>query len=383
MPNPTLNPVVLLSVVEDGYVAYDLTSDTLHHLNSVASVIAELCDGNRDMEELGKLVGPLLPDGKTAEIDRWVDEGLKAGLLISTNNQSAARAELSAGELSDLAERLREKGKNQTAYLCRKRATELDPSDPKAWKSLGDVAHIVGRRAQAREAFNKYLELQPGDAEVQHLVVALSDDAVPARAPDECIRQIYRDFSTYYESQMVDDLGYEGPARLHDAIRSAMGTPAGLNTLDLGCGSGLAGVSLRPLSSRMVGIDLSPEMIELARAREIYDQLAVAEITDWLDQTDEQFDIIAACDCLIYFGDLHQIVAAAAKRVSSDGALALSMERSDHYPFRLMDSGRYAHHPDHVREVASAAGLKLAHLDEAFLRTEYDNEVTGLFAILN
>ncbi len=135
MPNPTLNPVVLLSVVEDGYVAYDLTSDTLHHLNSVASVIAELCDGNRDMEELGKLVGPLLPDGKTAEIDRWVDEGLKAGLLISTNNQSAARAELSAGELSDLAERLREKGKNQTAYLCRKRATELDPSDPKAWKS--------------------------------------------------------------------------------------------------------------------------------------------------------------------------------------------------------------------------------------------------------
>ena len=210
MSNPTLNPVVLLSVVEDGYVAYDPTSDTLHHLNSVAAVIAELCDGNRDREELRKLVGPLVPDGKTAEIDRWVDDGLKAGLLVSTNNESVARAELSAGELSDLAERLREKGKNRTAFLCRKRATELNPSDPKMWKSLGDVAHIVGRRAQAREAFEKCLELRPGDAEVQHLVVALSDDAVPARAPDECIRQIYREFSTYYESQMVDDLGYEG-----------------------------------------------------------------------------------------------------------------------------------------------------------------------------
>ncbi len=32
---------------------------------------------------------------------------------------------------------------------------------------------------------------------------------------------------------------------------------------------------------------------------------------------------------------------------------------------------------------ASAAGLKLAHLDQAFLRMEYDNEVAGLFAILN
>ena len=123
-------------------------------------------------------------------------------------------------------------------------------------------------------------------------------------------------------------------------------------------------------------------MIELAGKREIYDRLEVGEITQWLEQTLERFDLIASCDCIIYFGDLHHIVAAAAKRLKPGGVFALSMERGERYPFHLTDTGRYAHHPDHVREAAAAAGLTVAYLEEAFLRMEYGVPVTGLFAVL-
>jgi predicted TPR repeat methyltransferase len=58
------------------------------------------------------------------------------------------------------------------------------------------------------------------------------------------------------------------------------------------------------------------------------------------------------------------------------------MERGERFPFQLTDTGRYAHHPDHVREAAAAAGLTVAYLDEAFLRMEYGVPVTGLFAVL-
>jgi predicted TPR repeat methyltransferase len=58
------------------------------------------------------------------------------------------------------------------------------------------------------------------------------------------------------------------------------------------------------------------------------------------------------------------------------------MERGETYPFRLTDTGRYAHHPDHVREAAAAAGLAVAWMEEAFLRMEYGVPVTGLFAVL-
>jgi hypothetical protein len=46
MSNPRLNPVILLSPVETGYVAYDPVRDYLHELNPVAALLTELCDGN-------------------------------------------------------------------------------------------------------------------------------------------------------------------------------------------------------------------------------------------------------------------------------------------------------------------------------------------------
>jgi predicted TPR repeat methyltransferase len=181
---------------------------------------------------------------------------------------------------------------------------------------------------------------------------------------------------------MRDDLEYKGPERLFDGIKAALGERSGLRVLDLGCGSGFAGVVLKSISARLIGIDLSPDMIELARKRAIYDVLEVAEITDWLDRTSEHFDLISCCDCLIYFGDLKRITAAAAKRLKPGGIFALTTESGPAFPFRITDTGRYEHHPEHIREAAAAAGLSVTHLEQAFLRLEYGAEVTGAYAVL-
>jgi len=123
-------------------------------------------------------------------------------------------------------------------------------------------------------------------------------------------------------------------------------------------------------------------MLDLARKRNIYDRLEVGEITQWLKQGSELFDLIASCDVVIYFGDVHELVAAARDRLSPGGLFAFSMERGQTYPFRITDTGRYEHHPDHIREAAAAAGMKVAYLEDAFLRMEYGSPVTGLFAVL-
>jgi predicted TPR repeat methyltransferase len=382
MSNPTINPVVLLSPVENGYVAYDPVSDRLHHLNPVAALIAELCDGSRSTEEIRELTGPLMPDGKAGEVDRWIDEALKAGLLMWQGSESASRRELSAAELYTLAKRLKQNNKVQTAYLCGKRAVELKPDDWDAWYDLGEICQCVGRREEARAAYQKYFEAHPEDAEIEHLLVALRDDTPPPRTSDRAIQQIYKGFAASYEVRMLEDLKYQGPERLSEGIRSVIGEAAGLAVLDLGCGSGLAGTRLKSWAGQMTGVDLAPEMIALAGKRNIYDRLEVGEITEWLQNSAERFDLIASCDCIIYFGDLHRIAAAAATRLNLGGVFALSMERGDRYPFHLTDTGRYEHHPDHVREAAAAAGLTVAYLQDAFLRMEYGSSVTGLFVVL-
>lgn len=382
MANPVINPDVGLSPVEGGYIAYDPVRDRLHEMNAIGALLAELCDGGRSVEEIRALAGPLMPEGQSAEIDRWIDEGIEAGLLVWGDGATVRPRELTAGELSELAEHLRDNGNTEAAFLCSKRVAELRPDDPDAWYALGWAAQAAGRRDEARGAYEKYLEDRPEDAAIRQVLTALRDEAPPPRAPDECILQIFNDFSSHYDDKMRNNLSYQAPELLQELIRSEIGDAGGLEILDIGCGTGLAGVGLKERAAHLAGIDLSPEMIELARERGVYDRLEVAEITAWLDGTQAEFDLIAACDCLVYFGDLQGVAASAAKRLKPGGWFAFTTERGARYPFHLTDSGRYTHHPDHVREVAAKAGLMVARLEEGFLRTERGVEVTGLLALL-
>jgi predicted TPR repeat methyltransferase len=382
MANPVLNPDVGVSPVEGGYLAYDSVRDCVHELNAMGALLAELCDGSRSVDEIRALAGPLMPEDQTTEIDGWIDAGIEAGLLVWGDGTTVRLRELTIEELIGLADKLRESGMSETYFLCLKRLTELTPENSDTWHALGFAAQAVGRREAARDAFANYLEARPEDASIRQILTALRDETPPPRASNECILQIFNDFSSHYDAKMRDNLSYQAPERIQELIRAEMGDAAGLEILDIGCGTGLAGVCLKERAARLVGIDLSAEMIDHARERGIYDQLEVAEITEWLEQTTAQFDLIVACDCLVYFGDLQPVAALAAVRLKPGGCFAFTTERGEKYPFHLTDSGRYTHHKDHVREAAKKAGLVVGRLDEGFLRLERGVEVTGLLALL-
>jgi predicted TPR repeat methyltransferase len=381
MHRPAWNPKTLVAPVENGYAAYVPSSDKVHQLNPIAALISELCDGTRTVGQIHELLDPVLPEGSAGEIDRWIAEAVKEGLLTLDGEAQGGPRELSADELEELARKLRKGGKREAAYICAQRAAEQDPSDSDKWLYLAETAHMLGRRDDARVAYERYLGLEPDDLEVQHIMISLRDEAPPARMSNECVQYIYRYFAPTYDQKLCQKLSYEGPQRLQTMVDSLLGDRRELSVLDVGCGSGLAGLRFKGRAARLLGIDISPEMIELARAREIYDQLEVAEIIEWFSRDPETYDLIVACECLEYFGHLSQVVNPAAQRLRPGGTLAFTVEKG-RYPFALTDSGRYQHHPQHIREVARSVGLKLATLQEHFLRKEYGIKMTGLFAIL-
>jgi predicted TPR repeat methyltransferase len=382
MPNPIIKPGILVSPVESGYVAYDPATDTLHQLNPFAALLAELCDGSRGVDEMRMLVAPLMQEGGTHEVDRWIDQGTKSGLLVWSDGPSEGLKQFSSAELYKLVEHLKDHGSIQTAYICAKRVVELEPEHWPAWYDLGDFCQCLGKREEAVAAFQKYSDGNPDDAEIQHLLIAMRDEPPPPRASDRTVQHIYKNFAQTYDTRMRDDLEYKGPERLLEAIKSAIGDARGLQVLDIGCGSGFAGVALKPMAARIIGVDISPDMIALASKREVYDWLEVAEITEWLEKSSERFDLISCVDCLIYFGDLKRITKAAAQRLKPGGIFALTTESGPTFPFRITDTGRYEHHPDHIRDAATAAGLSVAVLDQAFMRFEYGAEVIANYAVL-
>src|SRR3569623_1241334 len=241
MPNPRINPVLLVSPVENGYVAYDPVQDRLHQLNPVAALITELSAGSRGVEEIAELARPFVPARDSGHVSRWIADSVNAGLLAWEGSASAQAGELCAAELLKLTKRLRAAGKVQTAYLCGKRTVELDPANDDAWYDLGEIAQCVGKRQEAKEAYQKYFDNNPHDAEVEHLLLALKDATPPERASDRAILHIYKNFAPSYEERMLEDLKYAGPQHMLEAVRAAIGEREGLEVLDLGCGSGLAG----------------------------------------------------------------------------------------------------------------------------------------------
>ena len=91
-------------------------------------------------------------------------------------------------------------------------------------------------------------------------------------------RQLYREWATSYDATMLDGLGYLSPRRvvgLAADMRSLVSGPV----LDIGCGTGLLGDELvRHGFEEFDGIDLSPEMLEVARQRGVYRTLIEADL---------------------------------------------------------------------------------------------------------
>jgi predicted TPR repeat methyltransferase len=151
---------------------------------------------------------------------------------------------------------------------------------------------------------------------------------------------------------------------------------------DLGCGTGLSGIALKPWAARLAGVDLSGQMLARARERGIYDSLDEAEIAAHLDARPEgACDLAAAMDVFVYLGDLDPVFRAVTRSLAPGGMFAFSVERLEgEGDFHLAPSGRYAHSAAYLRARAAAHGLAEWKIGEAVIRKEAGQDVTGLLA---
>lgn len=377
------DPALAILGVEDDYLVYSLTTGKLHRLNSAAALLFELCDGKRSVDAICQLVTDA-GEQDPAPLHAWLELASKQQLLTD-RQQDPSSAAPGAEVFAQKSSRLRDTGEVLAAYVCQHQATQFAPDDTGHWLELGELAHILGRRSEARAAYERVVQLSPENAEARHILRALNDETPPDRAPDDCILQLYARFSGFYEQNMVEDLGYEAPQRIAEILQRFYGDSDSLKVLELGCGTGLAGTVLRKYAAHLTGIDLSPDMVEHCRKTGLYDELLVAEITGYLANqlaSAEQYQLIAACDTLIYFGDLSQVLGPSFQLLAPGGRLLFTVEKGTREPFNLTDSGRYAHTISHVRAAAAAAGFTVLALDECFLRYEYGEAVTGLGVML-
>src|SRR6202163_1593288 len=195
-----------------------------------------------------------------------------------------ARLFLSSGDLIadrwfDFARDLQLKGDLVAAADLLLQAAELAPGFASAWFTLGEIRQTLGEREAAIAAFCKARDVDPGDRHGASLRLMLLGAEKLSGMPPAYVRSLFDQYAPKFESALVDDLGYRGPALLFRAVlaaRAAVRRPAFFKrAIDLGCGTGLAATAFAKEVDAFVGFDLSPRMIERARATGIYAQLEV------------------------------------------------------------------------------------------------------------
>jgi predicted TPR repeat methyltransferase len=302
-----------------------------------------------------------------------------------------ARLFLSSGDLVadrrfDFARDLQLKGDLAAAADLLLQATELAPDFAAAWFTLGQIRDQLGERDAAIAAFRKAGVADPLDRHGAGLRLMLLGEEKLSGMPQAYVRTLFDQYAPRFEASLVDDLGYRGPALLFKAVlsvRSAHRKPAFFKrAIDLGCGTGLAATAFATEVDHFTGVDLSPRMIERARATGLYAELEVADMLERLRGTREaSADLILAADAMVYVSDLAPLLREAKRVLVAGGLLAFTAETHDGDGVIIGEGLRYAHAATYVRESIAAAGLKLSRCEVLSARHEDNTPVPGLVVV--
>ena len=335
---------------------------------------------------------------------------------LGTGDRPAPEAVRAMGNLGALQRKLHRLERSE-ALLSR--AVELDPAFAEAWYNLSatliDLGRIpeglkahsqavalwpeeaqpreeviraltrLGERERAARLLREWLAEDPDNPVAEHMLAACLADAsapgsAPARASDDYVQQVFDGFAASFDAKL-EALGYRAPGLVVEALREAVGEPAGrLDIVDAGCGTGLCGPGLKPFARRLAGCDLSEGMLRRAHARGLYSVLHQAELMHYLRTQPAAFDAVVSADTLCYFGALEEAMAAAHRALRPGGVLVFTVEalpEGSAVPHRLQANGRYAHAPEYLRGVLGGAGFELRPLQAQTLRMEGGEPVPG------
>jgi predicted TPR repeat methyltransferase len=320
-----------------------------------------------------------------------------------------------ANAYSNLGVLLRATGKPSEAEAAYRTATQLDPDHIDAYTNLGILLNALKRTEEAAACFSKVITLRPKHKEARkllalahctlgevdeaitifkewleeepespiarHMLAACTGQDVPARASNGYVETTFDSFASSFEAKL-ERLSYRAPALIAAVLADSGVEPSKrLDVLDAGCGTGLCGALVAPYARRLVGIDLSEGMLAQATEKHVYDELLKAELTDYLRNTREAFDLIVSADALVYFGDLESVVFAAAGALRRNGLFIFTLEHAvtagADLDYRLEWHGRYSHTSSYVERLLTLAGLR-AEITHADLRTESGAPVAGL-----
>ena len=116
------------------------------------------------------------------------------------------------------------------------------------------------------------------------------DKAYEINGPEDA-KRMYADWAETYDESFGAAWGYIAPREIAGILKGEINPEAEI--LDIGAGTGLVAEHLQGLT--VDALDITPEMLELARAKGLYRNLMLGDLTKTLDIADASYDAVVSC----------------------------------------------------------------------------------------
>jgi predicted TPR repeat methyltransferase len=261
------------------------------------------------------------------------------------------------------------------------RALALKPAYALAHYYRGNTLRSMERSDEAIAAYRAALAHGDNPETIAFALASLGAGETPAVLPPEYVRSLFDQYANHFDQHLVEVLDYRTPAYLDHMLRR-VAPAADLDTLDLGCGTGLCAPYLKAYSRRLDGVDLSRQMLDKAAGRGLYDELACADLTSYLDGRADDCDLAVAADVFVYIGDLQPVFKAVHRALRPGGRFCFSVEAGDGADYVLRPSNRYAHDRSYLERLAADTGFTVLAVEALTARQENTAPIDALALML-
>ena len=196
------------------------------------------------------------------------------------------------------------------------------------------------------------------------------------RSPAAYVVEYFNGFAERFDEKLVTGLHYDVPPKLSRCRLGLRGTGPVVRHARCRLRYGTLRSAPPAQPRTLVGVDLSPGMLDQARRRKVYDDLCCDDLVPFLAGSAGRFDLVVAADVFLYFGDLRPVWEAARAALRPGGLLAFSTEATAGDSYFLQPSGRFAHSTAYVRSTL-ASGFEEQACTETTLRQEAGQPVHG------
>jgi len=263
-------------------------------------------------------------------------------------------------------------------------ALAIDPDYFPALNNLAVLNLEQNNVETAKYYFQKALAQQPDDESIHHILNAISGNLSAETAPETYIQKLFDSYAEHFEKHLSENLEYCVPQKLKTFIEQNIPIPENpqWNILDLGCGTGLSGEQFKDWAAFLIGVDISPKMVEIAKDKYCYDELAIMGNSKFLANTNKHYDLIIAADVFVYQGDLKPIFFDIHNALKENGFFAFTTEINPKESFTMQSTGRFCHSKDYIKKIAEETGFQIIANDINNTRLQGNQQLNGYYFLL-